>query len=227
MSLEIHFLDVGLGNMTLIRFPNGVTYLYDCNVTEDNEDDVFAYLKKAMGSRKKLHAFICSHRDADHMRGAKKVHKKYPMDVIRDAGVPGTTTDSTEYKEYMDLRREVGSEIIKPRTLKEVGDATVRYMNAKDDGLSGANDQSIVMKIEYKGRSALLAADTTHVPWRDKILPKYTSQKLSADILLGAHHGSATFFDDPPGHRVRSPHEENQPRHDSPLRWTEQQRPPF
>lgn len=201
--MELHFIDVGLGNMTLLRFPNGTTWLYDCNITEDNEDAVFRYVKKAMNGRTRFQAFVCSHRDADHMRGVKKVHNKYPIGEIWDADVPGTTTDSAEYREYMELRRQLGGKTIEPRTDEEVGDVTVRWMNGKDDGLTGANDQSIVVKIEYGG-SALLAADTTHIPWRDKILPHYTDAKLSADILLGAHHGSDTFFNDPPSNEYES-----------------------
>lgn len=201
--MELHFIDVGLGNMTLLRFPNGTTWLYDCNITDNNEARVFRYLKKAMNGRTRLRAFVCSHRDADHMRGVKKVHREYPIAKIWDADVPGTTTDSSEYREYMDLRRELGSRVIEPRTYDGVGDVTIRWMNGKDDGLSGANDQSIVVKIEYGG-SALLAADTTHVPWRDKILAKYTDAKLSADILLGAHHGSDTFFNDPPSNEYEA-----------------------
>src|SRR5208283_1875031 len=60
-----------------------------------------------------------------------------------------------------------------------------------------ANDQSIVMKIEHGNRSLLLAGDTSFAPWKDKILPFYSDEKLGANILLGSHHGSLTFFDDP------------------------------
>ena len=130
------------------------------------------------------------------MRGVKKVHNKYPIGEIWDTDVPGTTTNSQEYREYMDLRRQLGGKTIEPRTYEEVGDVTVRWMNGKEDWLSGANDQSIVVKIEY-GSSALLAADTPHIPWEKKIVSFYDA-KLSADILLGAHHGSDTFFNDPP-----------------------------
>ena len=45
-DLILHFIDVGCGNMTLICFPNGTTYLYDCNITNDNEGRVVAYLDK-------------------------------------------------------------------------------------------------------------------------------------------------------------------------------------
>src|ERR1035438_1543121 len=180
-DLVIHFFDAGCGNMTLILFPTGETYLYDCNVTDDNEDDVLAYLDTAMGSRSKIDAFICSHRDCDHMRGLRTIHNRYPVGKVRDAGVEGTSCESTEYKDYMALRWEIGSAIIKARTYKTIGDATIRYMNAADDDLSDANDQSVVMKVEYAGGAALLAGDTSFRPWQDCILPYYSDEKLNAD----------------------------------------------
>ena len=176
MPVEIHLINVGFGNMNLIKFPNGTTWLYDCNVTDDNEARVFAYMRKVMGTRKRLQAFICSHRDADHMRGCRKVHQRYPMSVVRDADVAGTTTSSPEYIEYMELRRNVGSKVIKARTYTDVGAARVLWMNAKHADLRGANDQSVVMKIQYKRASFLSAADTTHVPWRDNIVSYYGSR---------------------------------------------------
>lgn len=195
--MNIHFFNVGLGSMTLICFPNGKTYLYDCNITDDNKKKVMRYLDKAMGSRETIEVFICSHRDADHMRGIRTIHSVYPIGSIRDAGVPGTTTDSSEYRAYMRLRQEVGHKEIKARTYLEVGNVVIRFMNSKDENLSGANDQSIVMKIEYKGRSCMLAGDTSFRPWRETILPNYSATKLRSNILLASHHGSLSFFDDP------------------------------
>lgn len=196
-SFVAHFINVGCGNMTLLLFPNGRTYLYDCNVTDENEMDVLGYLAKAMGNRTAIDVFICSHRDADHMRGLRKVHDMYPISEIRDPGVVGTTTDSAEYKDFMALRREVGNGVINARTFLEIGQATIRYMHAADEICSDANDQSIVMKIEYAGSALLLAGDTSFRPWKERILPFYSAEKLKADILLGSHHGSLTFFDDP------------------------------
>jgi len=195
-ELVAHFLDVGCGNMTLLLFSNA-TYLYDCNVTDDNEEDVLRYLATAMGTRTSIDIFVCSHRDADHMRGLRKIHDDYPIGEIRDPGVAGTTTDSPEYEDYMVLRREIGSRIIQARTKLEIGQATVRYMNSADEDFADANDQSIVMKIEYENSSLLLAGDTSFAPWKEKILPFYSDEKLRANILLGSHHGSLTFFDDP------------------------------
>jgi len=107
MTTVIHFIDVGQGNMVLIEASDGTNLVFDCNITEDNEDRVLNYVAKTIGSGTPLHAFICSHRDADHMRGVKKLHRYFPVRRIWDSDYPGTTTNSPEYREYMDLRRQV------------------------------------------------------------------------------------------------------------------------
>ena len=194
---EIHFIDVGCGNTQLILVPDGSIFMYDCNITDDNEADVLAYVRKIIGSGTHIDVFINSHRDADHMRGIKKLHKKHPIKAIWDSGVPGTTTTSPEYREYMDLRRQVTSREIEARKYWEYGDAVLRCMNSKWVDYTEPNDQSVVLKIENKGASAMLAGDTSYRPWREKILTYYPDDRLSANILLAAHHGSLTFFDDP------------------------------
>jgi beta-lactamase superfamily II metal-dependent hydrolase len=194
---EIHFVDVGCGNMEIILFPDGKVFIYDCNITNDNEKEVMSYLKKVIGAGTKIDVFINSHRDADHMCGIKKLHKKHAIQEIWDSGVPGTTTTSPEYKDYMDLRRQLTSKEIDPRKYWEYGDGVLRCMNSKWDDYSDPNDQSIVLKLENKGASAMLAGDTSYKPWKEKILTYYRNDRLSASIFLAAHHGSLTFFDDP------------------------------
>jgi beta-lactamase superfamily II metal-dependent hydrolase len=94
MPTEVHFMNVGQGNMTLLKLANGKVQLYDCNVTNDNEADVLRYLGKHIGNGTKIDVFICSHRDADHMRGIKKIHAKFPVQHVWDSGAVGTTPDS-------------------------------------------------------------------------------------------------------------------------------------
>jgi beta-lactamase superfamily II metal-dependent hydrolase len=72
MPTVVHFLNVGQGNMTLLKLANGRVFLYDCNVTNDNEADVLGYLAEHIGEGSRIDVFVCSHRDADHMRGIKK-----------------------------------------------------------------------------------------------------------------------------------------------------------
>lgn len=195
-AMEIHFLDVGCGNMALWLFPNGTTWICDCNITDDNEDAVMAYLRKVLSGRQRVDAFICSHRDADHMRGIKKLHKAYPLGGIWDNGVEGTTTNTPEYLEYMDLRRQLRHGEIAAGSCQSVGGVEISWLHSKDPDYSDANDQSIVAKIDFIGSSVLFPGDTSYAPWKDKLVRKY-GERLKSNILLASHHGSITFFEDP------------------------------
>lgn len=108
MATEIHFVDVGQGNMVLIKADDGSRFVFDCNITQDNESRVLGYVAKVFGRSNRIRAFICSHRDADHMRGVTKLHNKNPISEIWDSGYAGTTTGSPEYTQYMNLRCKVG-----------------------------------------------------------------------------------------------------------------------
>lgn len=191
--------------MVLIEAASGSKFVFDCNITDDNEDRVLDYVAAQVGEGKSLHAFICSHRDADHMRGVKKLHARFPIKTIWDSDYPGTTTDSPEYRAYMDLRRQIGSKVIKKATKQDFGRTRFRYLSAKDDRLEGnANAQGVVIKVEQKNEgmnsiegSAMLPADSDAETWRLGILADYNKADISSNILMAAHHGSISFFDDP------------------------------
>ena len=193
--MEVHFIDVGCGNMTLILLPEGSVFVCDCNITCNNKDRVLSYISRIIG-RNGIDVFINSHRDADHMRGIKILHTAHTIREIWDSGVPGTTIDSPEYRAYMELRRSVITREISARRFWTYGDAKLRCMNSKWPDYRTPNEQSIVVKIEYMGASVLLAGDTTYRPWKEKILPFYSATDLKSSIFLAPHHGSLSFFDD-------------------------------
>lgn len=195
--MQFHFIDVGCGNMILMKLPNGKIIFYDCNITKDNQNKVLNYIDRIIGVYEKIDIFINSHRDADHMRGIKLLHTKHPINIIWDSGVPGTTTDSPDYREYMELCRIIGTKIMEPLRLWKFGNVKFRCMNSQWDDYKDANDQSIVFKIEYAGESVMLSGDTSFKPWKEKITKKYYESDLKSSILLASHHGSISFFDDP------------------------------
>lgn len=205
MSTEIHFMDIGQGNMVLIKTESNRIFFFDCNITDDNEDRVLDYVADQIGEGKKIKAFICSHRDADHMRGVRKLHNRFPISAIWDSGYPGTTTDSTEYLSYMSLRRDVGFVVRERQKYEQFGRTRFRFLSAADDRLeSNANAQGIVIKVEHRRAddvsalsSAMLTGDSDCQTWTNGILQDYHKSHISADILMAAHHGSDSFFDDP------------------------------
>jgi len=81
----------------------------------------------------------------------------------------------------------------------------LRYLSAKDDRLpKNANAQGIVIKVEQRDETmnrvlsgAVLPADSDAQTWRYGIMQDYDKAQVSSDILMAAHHGSLSFFDDP------------------------------
>lgn len=191
----IHFIDAGLGNMVLIR-TSVRDVLYDCNITDDNEERVLGYLGRALGMQASIELFICSH--PDYVHGIKRLHSAFPIGAICDSGVPGTSPDSNEYKDYMDLKQKLDYVQIKAMTNRMIGEASFRWLNSASPDYSDPDAQSVVLKIEdhVAGSSCLLAGHTNFRPWKEKILPFY-NMRVKSDILFAPHHGSLSFFQDP------------------------------
>lgn len=194
--MEIHFIDVGCGNMTLIKFPSGLKMIYDCNITSDNEKNIISYLDRILGSKIPIDIFVNSHRDADHMRGIKTLHASHQIQKIWDSGETGTSPDSPEYRAYMDVRRSVGYEEIKTGSSWTCGEATIKCLNSWSSDYSDPNDQSIVLKLGYKNNSILLSGDTSAKPWKEKILSAFPLSDIKSTFLLAPHHGSINYFED-------------------------------
>ena len=205
MSTIVHFIDVGQGNMVLIECANGANVLVDCNITENNKDRILNYVADQIGEKGRLRAFICTHRDADHMRGVRVVHDRFPIQEVWDSDYPGTSTDSDEYRAYMRLRRSVGAYIVEKQKYRSFGRTRLRFLSAKDSRLpEDANDQGIVLKVEERNAdmsavrsSTILTGDGGFATWKDGVLKDYLAKELSSDILMASHHGSLDFFDDP------------------------------
>ena len=223
MSTIVHFINVGQGNMALVQCADGSRFVVDCNITEANQNRVLGYLATQIGWGSRLRAFICSHRDADHMRGVQVLHRNFPIGEVWDSGYPGTSTDTLEYEAYMRLRRAVGVREIQKQTRDDIGRTRFRYLSATDSRLpKNANAQGIVLKVEQRSTSSgnvegstILTGDSDAATWKHGILKDYSAGDVSCDILLAAHHGSITFFDDPDDNTkvLRRPYARHDARH--------------
>jgi len=186
----VYIVDVGQGNMAVIVFPDNFVIVYDCNITNANENSVFKFVDSFMPKRS-IDIFVNSHRDADHMRGISKLNQRYPINALWDSGVSGNTS-TPEYQQYMAFRRQV--------TCHEVSSGqyslekpNVKILNGKRAGLEDQNAQSIVLHIDHIGSQILLAGDTDSQAWSKYIIPEH-QDTLRSLVLYASHHGSYSFF---------------------------------
>ena len=174
---------------------NGKNILVDCNITEENKSRICNFLKNK--GFYNFDIFINTHRDVDHLRGIADLHKLTPISAIYDNGFSGRT-DADDYKEYMQLRRNLKHKVINPQTSDNeiCNGVTIQYMNGvyKDKNYD-INDSSLVVKFGYCNRSILFAGDTSFKPWEDKILQCY-GNSVHCSLLVASHHGSKSFFMD-------------------------------
>ena len=114
--IQFYLIDCQSGLMNLLIFPDDTVMLFDCNVTENNEDEILNFLKYKIPKRYKpetneyvqeIDIFVNSHRDLDHLRGLKKINEKYKIKSIWDSGQSGANTDNADYNYYMYLRRKL------------------------------------------------------------------------------------------------------------------------
>lgn len=186
----VYVVNVGQGNMAVAVFPDNYVIVYDCNITNDNEDSVFRYLSSFM-PKNSIDLFVNSHRDADHMRGVRKLHERYPITSIWDSDV-SANTGTPEYEQYMRLRREVVSHVVSSGNYL-IAHPEVKVLNGKRGEFDDPNSQSIVLTIDYNGSKMLLAGDTDSLSWARYIVPEHQGT-LSTLVLYASHHGSYTFF---------------------------------
>ena len=180
--------------MAVVVFDDGYVIVYDCNITNDNVRAVFAFMTSFM-RKNTIDLFVNSHRDADHMRGLRRLHAAYPIGAIWDSEI-SANTDTAEYRDYMRLRHEIGFHVVASGNYLQ-HKPNVRILNGRRQGLDDPNSQSIVMHINEGGSSLMLAGDTNSRSWRDYILREYPDS-LSSLVLYASHHGSYTFINDNP-----------------------------
>ena len=202
--LEIHFIDVGQGDSTLVVCPNGNKILIDAGSSaHGSRDDVRAYLLGVLDrGERMLTALVVTHPDLDHYNYLPDILRGVTVKQLLRTGdeedfddkfvswlktVPATRQQILYEKDY---DRED-----KPNTKLACGDAKIHILAAAiPTSRRGAsnfvkNSLSTVLMLRYGTFSAILTGDATF-DTEDAILKRYSADWLQSDILKIGHHGS-------------------------------------
>lgn len=179
-NLFFHLLDVDEGLMCLVIFPDGTTMLFDCNVTDNKEEEVLKYLGRHIPFRlddeteelaQWIDVFVNSHRDDDHYRGLSKVQNQFPIKSIWDSGQTGATTQSSDYQYYMRLRRSLRENygenaVIVPKPsiypLITFGDSHVYCLNSSLDYSDEVHSLTMKTFLEFVAKGILKEGKIQH-----------------------------------------------------------------
>ncbi|MCU0620399.1 MAG: DNA internalization-related competence protein ComEC/Rec2 [Gemmatimonadales bacterium] len=189
-GLALHFLDVGQGDAALILTPGGHAVLVDAGPRTDRDDAgrrvVVPYLRR-LGVRR-VSALVVSHGHLDHVGGVGAVFRSLSVDLTLEPVAP---VSDAAYGDFLAALAASGGAWApaRPGVDFELDGVRFRVVHP-DSGWSGwgldANEDSVVLLVEYGGFRALLAGDAgaaAEAALRGRIGP--------VDVLKVGHHGSA------------------------------------
>lgn len=179
--MEIHFIDVGQGDATLVTC-GGHAMLIDAG--DDTKGTAIQnYLKKQKIT--KLDYLILTHPDADHIGGAPVIITKF------DIGKVFVSNFEKDNKTYQKLIQSLDDKRIKALTPKvnskyTLGTAGITIL-APNDSYDNPNDASVALLLKNGTRSFLFTGDAGEDAENDIL---ETDIDISADVYKVGHHGS-------------------------------------
>ena len=143
-TLEVHFLDVGQGDATLIRCGEAAMLIDAGNNSWG--DDVRDYLEyQGIGD---LDYVIGTHPDADHIGGLDVVMEAFDCGTVI---MPDYEKDTQTYTDVTDVMEEKGYELTLPQvgTVYELGEAAFTIVAPNGEYGDNANDYSVGILLEH------------------------------------------------------------------------------
>jgi len=198
-ELEIHFIDVGQGDSTLVVCPNGRNLLIDAGSHSGAEADVIRdYIFGEIGpDQPRIDALIVTHADSDHYNLIPSVLAQVYVRKAFHVGRASHYGDETVWNWLRRLgeRLEFVSESYYDRSGRpnpdiDCGAAEVYFLAANvRHSKSWKNARSIVLMVRFGEFEVILTGDATHAT-ENRIMERYDAAWLDADVLKIGHHGS-------------------------------------
>jgi len=136
-----------------------------------------------------LDAVVVTHGDLDHRGGVPAVLASVP---VRELWLPWRAQDDPAFGAVMDVARLEGVKIVEmgaEAPSREIGDLRVTPLWPRPDRVGGsANSESLVLALELAGWRMILTGDIGIEVETELV---FSGEKLAADLLKVAHHGSA------------------------------------
>lgn len=197
-GLNLHFIDVGQGDCTLIKLDTNKTILVDGGEgSSDKSDKGKNVLYPYLLDRKidTIDYMIFSHFDSDHAGGLMYILENMK---VKNVIIGIQNEDSYLYRKMIEIVKEKNINLIvidNPKMLK-IDDIYLDFIWPIKNKLiseNKLNNNSLVFRLIYKNIKIMFTGDI-EIPAENVIVSEYKNNKnrLKSDILKVAHHGSDT-----------------------------------
>lgn len=196
-DLEIHFIDVGQGDCSLIMW-EGASMLIDCG-ERDYAETVKKYLKKQ--GVKKLDYIIATHPHSDHIGGMGDIISEFEVGKVIAPRVSEDMTPTTKtYERFLQALKDKSLKLTAAKpdttyTLSSTAVSAAEKSPPKFEVLAPVkvyddlNNYSVVIKLTYGTTSYLFTGDAEKEAELDIL---ENGADVDADVLKVGHHGSST-----------------------------------
>jgi len=200
-DLKVTFLDVGQANSALVEFPGGKKMLVDGGGFPGGHFDVGKMVVAPFLWHSKIGRIdylVLSHPQADHMNGLRFIAKAFHP---KEFWYNGDEVEKASFRELMTIiesktiKKLIPADLLGTKNINgtEVSilypEPGIRSSNVFGNGPS-LNDNSLVLKISFKGTSFLFPGDLEGRG--EEVLIAKAGRNIKSDVLLSPHHGSKT-----------------------------------
>lgn len=182
--MEVHFIDVGQGDATLI-ICDGHAMLFD---TGENDKGVLLQFYLMRQGVDHLDYVIGSHPEADHIGGMDVILLKYDCNQVI---MPDVEADTETYRDVLEAMEYRGCQTTVPEIgqIYQLGEAffTIIAPNKEDYG-DNINNYSVGIKLVHGENAFIFTGDAENPAEKDML---DNGIFLDADVLKAGHHGSS------------------------------------
>jgi competence protein ComEC len=183
-GLEIHFIDVGQGDATLVRTADAAMLV---DTGRHDRDDVVPYLD-AVGVQE-LDVVAITHPHADHLGQFDRVLDELE---VHEVWWSGSTHTTATFDRALDALERSDARYAEPRAgdATDVGDLRVDILNPVDPLPGDLHAAGLALRVTWRDVRLLLTGDAETVTEQRWVAEHPTL--LAADIYQVGHHGSTT-----------------------------------
>jgi competence protein ComEC len=222
-DFEAIFANVGQGDCTLLRLPDGECMLVDVDRCPDRGIDIFKLLDDVLpdngDGRQRLKYLVVTHAHDDHITGIGDLYDRYAVEWLWLPQHEDRKQIAKHFGEYQRIADEhPDDKTYRPqgsRTPLDVDlgdDLSVRCFSPPgyieiDDSLTEeeakklVHENCLVIRVCYEGCSVLLTGDSNVACWK-RVVDYYEgrtdeetgTEVLDSTVLHASHHGSRTFI---------------------------------
>lgn len=182
-KMEVHFLDVGQGDSTLIVCGEHAMLIDTGDDTRGTQ--IQSYLQKQ--KIEKLDYLVLTHPDSDHIGGAPVIIEKFEIDKVF---VSNFEKDNKTYRKLIQALDDKRLSYTTPKVgaRYSLGTASVTIL-APGQEYENPNDASVALLVQNGNHKFLFTGDAGEDAEQDML---DSGAALSADVYHVGHHGSKT-----------------------------------